>query len=150
MGRHLPLLFQEMLIMSAVHAPVGSPADEMLGRVINERFRVVELVARGGMGRVYRAEQLQLGRSVALKVMSQRLMSGEHERMGRERFLAEASIAARLQHANTVTVFDYGCTAEGMCFIAMELVTGRSLREVIRSEAPLPVSRVVHIAQQIA
>src|SRR5690242_13037073 len=87
------------------------PMDTLIGRVINERFRIIELLARGGMGRVYRAEQVPLNRQVALKVLdrpSSSATDGDPDTEFETRFLNEASTAAKLQHSNTVTVFDYG------------------------------------------
>jgi serine/threonine-protein kinase len=124
--------------------------DELIGRVINDRFRVISVIARGGMGRVYRAEQVPLGRMVAIKTLDLRHEGGNHDPLFQQRFFLEASIASKLQHPNTVTVFDYGRTSDDLYFIAMELVEGRSLLNLIRSESPLPHARVVHIAMQIA
>lgn len=124
--------------------------DELVGRVINDRFRIISVIARGGMGRVYRAEQVPLGRMVAIKTLDPRNKGGDSDPQFQARFFLEASVASKLQHPNTVTVFDYGRTADGIYFIAMELVEGRSLLNLIRQEAPLPPARVVHIAMQIA
>ena len=136
--------------MSSSQSPARlQPTDPLIGRVISGRFRVIELLARGGMGRVYRAEQVPLGRQVALKVLD-RPPSAESDREFETRFLNEASTAAKLQHSNTVTVFDYGRSEDGICFIAMELVEGISLRDAIRVGAPFTSQRTVHIALQIA
>jgi serine/threonine protein kinase len=124
--------------------------DELIGRLINDRFRIISVIARGGMGRVYRAEQVPLGRLVAIKTLDLRHEGGNHDPLFQQRFFLEASVASKLQHPNTVTVFDYGRTADDLYFIAMELVEGRSLHNLIRTEAPLPHTRVVHIAMQIA
>ncbi len=131
-------------------APKQSQPDELIGRVINDRFRILGVIARGGMGRVYRAEQVPLGRLVAVKTLDPRHGSGDQDPSFQQRFFLEASVASKLQHPNTVTVFDYGRTSDGVYFIAMELVEGRSLFNLIRAEAPLPPERVVHIALQIA
>jgi len=131
-------------------APKQTPPDELVGRVINDRFRIINVIARGGMGRVYRAEQVPLGRMVAIKTLDPRSTGGEHDPQFQQRFFLEASVASKLQHPNTVTVFDYGRTADDLYFIAMELVEGRSLLNLVRTEAPLPADRVIHIAMQIA
>jgi serine/threonine-protein kinase len=127
-----------------------SPQDELIGRVINDRFRIISVIARGGMGRVYRAEQVPLGRLVAVKTLDPRSQGGDTDPQFQQRFFLEASVASMLQHPNTVTVFDYGRTADGVYFIAMELVEGRSLYHVIREEAPMSPGRVIHVAIQIA
>jgi serine/threonine-protein kinase len=131
-------------------ASMPTQTDELVGRVINERFRIISVIARGGMGRVYRAEQLPLGRLVAIKTLDPRHQGGDTDPHFQQRFFLEASVASKLQHPNTVTVFDYGRTADGIYFIAMELVEGRSLLNLVRQEAPLPAHRVTHIAMQIA
>jgi serine/threonine-protein kinase len=131
-------------------APRQAQNDELIGRVINDRFRIVAVIARGGMGRVYRAEQVPLGRLVAVKTLDPRHVGGDQDPQFQQRFFLEASVASKLQHPNTVTVFDYGRTADGIYFIAMELVEGRSLLSLVREEAPLSAPRVVHIALQIA
>lgn len=138
--------------MNTTQAPKQSPHDELIGRVINDRFRIISVIARGGMGRVYRAEQVPLGRLVAIKTLDPRSQdpSGDSDPQFQQRFFLEASVASKLQHPNTVTVFDYGRTADGVYFIAMELVEGRSLFHMIREEAPISADRIVHIAMQIA
>ena len=87
--------------MSSSQSPAKKSADALIGRVINGRFRVIELLARGGMGRVYRAEQVPLKRQVALKVLD-RPSSGEADNEFETRFLNEASTAAKLQLARTL------------------------------------------------
>ncbi|MEO0325547.1 MAG: serine/threonine protein kinase, partial [Myxococcota bacterium] len=82
--------------------------DELLGRVIDGRFRIVGRIARGGMGKVYRARQEPLGREVALKILDPRQSS--HTEDFDRRFFLEAEASAKLRHPNTVTVFDYGQT----------------------------------------
>src|SRR5205807_543318 len=101
---------------------VDSP-DNLVGRTLDGRFRIISALARGGMGAVYRAEQLPLGRAVAIKVLSLRHDEDQDPEF-RKRFLLEASTAAKLTHPNTVRVFDYGQTDDGLYFIAMELLEG--------------------------
>lgn len=109
--------------------------DPLSGRVVDGRYRVDAELARGGMATVYRARDLRLDRPVALKVM--------HAHLARDdefvrRFVHEARAAARLQHPHIVSVYDQGEDPDtGAVFLAMELVEGRTLRDVIRSEAPL-------------
>jgi serine/threonine protein kinase len=136
--------------MTTNEAPKQSPQDELIGRVINDRFRIISVIARGGMGRVYRAEQVPLGRLVAVKTLDPRSQGGDADPQFQQRFFLEASVASKLQHPNTVTVFDYGRTADGVYFIAMELVEGRSLYHVIREDGPFSAGRVIHVAMQIA
>ncbi|MEM9067222.1 MAG: serine/threonine-protein kinase [Myxococcota bacterium] len=122
--------------------------DPLIGRVINDRFRIVSLVARGGMGKVYRAEQAPLGREVALKILHPKYR-GEHDPEFHKRFFLEASICSKLTHPNTVTIFDYGRTDDEVYYIAMELLEGRTLHRALREEARIPAERAMHIARQI-
>ncbi len=126
--------------------------DELIGRIINDRFRIISVIARGGMGRVYRAEQVPLGRIIAVKTLDPRHSGGEGDPQFQQRFFLEASVASKLQHPNTVTVFDYGRTADGIFFIAMELVEGQSLLSAVRESGQrgLGAARTTHIALQIA
>ncbi|AUX45623.1 protein kinase [Sorangium cellulosum] len=122
--------------------------DPLLGRVINGRFKVVSVIARGGMGKVYRAEQAPLGRICALKVLSPKY-DGDHDPEFHRRFFLEASTAAKLSHPNTVTVFDYGHTDDDIYYIAMEYIEGKTLHRVLREEGPFSEARTAHIARQI-
>ncbi len=122
--------------------------DPLIGRVINDRFRIVSVIARGGMGKVYRAEQSPLGREVALKVLNPSY-GGEHDPEFYKRFFLEASTCAKLTHPNTVTIFDYGKTEDDVYFIAMELLKGRTLHRAIRDETRFSSERTMHIARQI-
>src|SRR5688572_15784904 len=121
--------------------------DALIGRVVNDRFRVVALIARGGMGKVYRAEQAPLGREVALKVLNPNY-SGDSDPEFHKRFFLEASTCSKLTHPNTVTIFDYGRTDE-IYYIAMEYLEGRTLHRAIREESPFDEERAAHIARQI-
>ncbi len=134
---------------AAAAAPAPAPAaDTMTGRMIaGGRYRIVKKLGQGGMGTVYRAEQISLKRQVALKVLDPNLF---HDTELIRRFNTEAELAAKLSHPHTVTLYDFGEAEGGMLFIAMELLEGRSLRDVIASDAPLPPARVLDIADQVA
>ncbi len=123
--------------------------DPFIGKLVNDRFKILELIARGGMGRVYRAQQEPLGREVALKVLDPR-HHPEDDNEFQARFFLEASTAAKLTHPNTVTVFDYGRTPDDIYFIAMELVDGKTLSNLVKQGGPLEPLRATHIAMQIA
>jgi beta-lactam-binding protein with PASTA domain len=120
-------------------------SDRLVGRVLDGRYRVGVRVAKGGMATVYRAVDMRLDRTVALKVMHDGL--GDDAQFAR-RFVAEARAAARLSHQNVVAVFDQG-DDDGTLFLAMEFVPGRTLRDVIREEAPLSPARALDLLAPI-
>lgn len=126
-----------------------APADPLIGTTINDRFKVLGLVAKGGMGKVYKAEQSPLGRIVAVKVLHPNY-SGDGDPEFSKRFTLEASVVSRLKHPNTVTVYDYGETADGVYFMAMEYLEGKTLHRLIREEGSLEVGRALHILVQVA
>ena len=127
--------------------PVGASQDARIGRAMGGRYRLEELIGRGGMGKVYRATQIPLNRSVAVKVLNPDFQKKDTQFV--RRFFLEAASSARLTHPNTITVFDYGEDDTGELFIAMEYLRGYSLAEVIGREGPIKSSRVLHIAMQI-
>ncbi|MFT3927576.1 MAG: serine/threonine-protein kinase [Myxococcales bacterium] len=133
--------------LSVPRPPVQGP-DPLIGRIVNDRYRIVGIIARGGMGKVYRAEQQPLGRLVALKVLDPNY-TGDNDPEFHRRFFLEASIASKLSHPNTVTIFDYGKTDDDIYYIAMELLEGRTLHRALRDEGPFAPDRVVHIGRQI-
>jgi serine/threonine-protein kinase len=110
------------------------------------RYRLVRLIDRGGMAEVWEGKDEILDRPVAIKVLHPRLADDEQFQ---ERFRLEAVAAARLAHPNVVGTFDTGLD-DGVAYIVMELVAGRTLREVLRDEGPLPVARAVAIAAAVA
>ena len=122
-------------------------ADSLLGRLIGGKFRIESLLGAGGMGNVYRAEQLSLGKPVAVKILHHDLMTDETVV---KRFEREARHASRLDHPNLVRIIDFGRDPEaGVLFIAMELLTGRDLGQAIAQDAPLPLHRIVRIMSQV-
>jgi serine/threonine protein kinase len=126
----------------------GPQADPLIGRVINERFKVLSLIARGGMGKVYKAEQAPLGRICALKVLNPNY-NGDHDPEFHKRFFLEASTSSKLRHPNTVTIFDYGNTDDGVYYMAMELLEGRTLHRMLRESGPVEPSRALRIVRQV-
>jgi serine/threonine protein kinase len=132
---------------AALSKSSGTP-DPLIGRVINDRFKITALIARGGMGKVYRAEQAPLGRVCAIKVLNPNY-AGEHDPEFHKRFFLEASIASKLTHPNTVTIFDYGRTDDDIYYMAMEYLEGHTLHRAIREAAHFPEERAAHIARQI-
>jgi len=123
-----------------------SASDSLVGKSLAGGYRIVEPLAEGSMGRVYRAEQSTLGRPVAVKVMSQGLVSNPEMV---ERFRNEARAASLLNHPNCVRVYDFGQTPDGRPYFVMELLTGQDLEAVLAHEPLQPVTRVLDISLQI-
>jgi len=113
--------------------------------VVDGRYRVLHRVGSGGMAEVYCAQDLQLGRKVALKVLYRRFAEDQEFV---ERFRREASSAAGLQHQHVVSVYDRG-EYDGTYYIAMEYLDGRSLKTIIREEAPLAPERAIDLTIQV-
>ncbi|AKF09495.1 serine/threonine-protein kinase [Sandaracinus amylolyticus] len=141
----------------------GEPAlrdpERLIGQTLGGKYRVTGVIARGGMGRIYRAEQVPLGRPVALKVLHSALHdAGELDETGgdpgfQKRFLLEAASCARLRHPNIVVVYDYGRLEESSreaYFMAMELIEGPTLGQVLRDEGPLAIARALRITREVA
>src|SRR5262250_2262805 len=133
--------------------PMSSPPDlhaalpdPLLGRVIAGNFRIDKLLGAGAMGNVYKAEQLSLGKAVAVKVLHAHLMSDERL-VGR--FKREAKSASKLNHPHSIQIIDSGQDPSGTLYIAMELLDGRDLAQVLRDEFPMPLPRVVRIMSQV-
>jgi serine/threonine-protein kinase len=120
--------------------------DALLGRVIAEAYVIQELVGIGGMGRVYRAEQRALGRMVAVKVVHKHLL-GDKDSVSR--FYTEARAASSLNHPNSVSIFDFGRTDDGMLYLVMEYLRGRDLARVIHDESSISLLRIVEIGMGV-
>jgi serine/threonine-protein kinase len=120
-------------------------AEVAEGTVVAGRYRIVGRIGSGGMADVYLAEDAQLGRQVALKVLHRRF-ARDHQFV--ERFRREASAAASLQHPNVVGVYDRG-EHDGTYYIVMENLPGRTLRDLLNAEAPLSQERAIHFGVQI-
>jgi len=123
-------------------------ADPLIGRTINDRFKITRLIARGGMGKVYLAEQAPLGRLCAVKVLNPSY-NGNAEPEFHKRFFLEASVTSKLSHPNTVTIFDYGVTDDDYYFMAMEYLEGQTLYQAIRKDGFITEERAVNIVSQI-
>jgi serine/threonine protein kinase len=121
--------------------------DPWLGGLFAGKYQVNDLVATGGMGRVYRARQRGMERWVALKVLHGR-HSGDDTVV--KRFYTEMRATARIEHPHTVRVYDFGHTDDGDLFLVMELLRGPTLSTVMDAEAPMAPQRVARIGGRIA
>lgn len=143
-----------MYLAQATSSPSTAPssqlppaADGLVGVRLDGRFLLLERIGAGGMGQVYKAMQLPMERLVAVKVLSPAL---EAKATSFEaRFLREAAVTAQLKHPNTVSVIDYGVTSDGVYFIAMELLEGRTLGRELKAGGPMPWRRAVAITLQV-
>ena len=121
--------------------------DPFVGRVLDDKYCVEERLGAGGMGAVYRARHLEMDRPVAIKVLQQRFVEDE---AARTRFLIEARAAVMLRHPNAISVTDFGQTSEGCVYIVMELLEGRTLREILSREGVIETARAISIMLQVS
>jgi serine/threonine-protein kinase len=126
---------------------VAAPVDPMIGHTLDAKYRLEERLGIGGMGTVYRARHLLIDRPVAVKVLNPRFVEDE---AARARFRREAKACGRLQHVNAVTVTDFGTSQDGYVYLVMELLEGRTLRDVLAKEGPLDSARAVALMLQIS
>lgn len=151
-----------MVDRAAPGAPRGRP-DPLIGTVVAGRFRIEARIASGGMGTVYRAEQLGLDRKVAIKLLHADALEGTEDSQAdddlavlEKRFSREAAILAKLSHPNVVTVFDYGridepdAYARPKFYMVMELLGGETLQDRLQKRRSLTVEETLHLGRQIA
>jgi serine/threonine-protein kinase len=119
--------------------------DPFVGRTLDEKYSVEERLGAGGMGAVYRARHLLMDRPVAIKFLHERFVEDEAARV---RFQTEARAAVKLRHPNAVAVTDFGQASASCVYIVMELVEGRTLREILSREAPIETARAISIILQ--
>src|SRR5258706_11254506 len=119
----------EVLVCPNDGARLGSPeegTDPLIGALLADRYRVLRTLGEGGMGRVYLAEHVKMGRMSAVKVMNRRMASDPD---AISRFNREAANASRISHQNVAQVYDFGETTEGLIYLAMEYVEGEPLTD---------------------
>jgi serine/threonine-protein kinase len=119
--------------------------ESLTGRTIAGKFVIEALIGSGAMGAVFRARQVALEKAVAIKVLH-----GEHaaDPAFAARFHREAKAASRLNHPNSIQIIDFGAEPDGLLYIAMELIDGRSLHHVVREDWPMAPARVADIVMQ--
>jgi serine/threonine-protein kinase len=120
--------------------------DDLIGTLIDGRFEVIARLGQGGMGTVYRARQRSIGRDIALKLIDRKF---ETDVGAVKRFFREAKVASQLAHPNTVGVIEFGQGADGRLYLAMELVRGKTLFDVLAESGAMPLARIVKIGVQL-
>jgi serine/threonine-protein kinase len=128
-----------------LHEIGGKSDDPLIGTTLPGGYVILELVGVGGMGRVYRAEQKALGRTVAVKIIHPHLLGDENASV---RFITEARAASRLNHPNSVAVIDFGKNGDQL-YLVMEFLRGRDLARVVYEDGPLPFRRIVDVMCQV-
>src|SRR6185369_2534844 len=120
--------------------------DSLSGTTLAGKYRIEERLNEGGMGTVYRATHVLMEKTVAVKVLRPSLAA--YEKMV-ARFSREARAASRISHPNALSVTDFGEDENGTVFLVMEYLSGRTLKQVIREDGPLPLQRAVEITRQV-
>ncbi len=118
--------------------------DPFVGRVIDGRYEIQQRIGEGGMGVVYKSRQISIDRIIALKMLNQQMAQ---DPTWVQRFYNEAKACSRLQHPNTIRMFDFGQTSDGRLFMTMEFLDGMSLRDAL-AKGPLAPQRVVKVLIQ--
>ncbi len=123
----------------------SEPGDPYTGATLVGKYHITELIGVGAMGRVYRADHLQLDAQVAVKLLNPDVAA---DQQAVKRFQTEARAASRLRHPNTIQVYDFGQSDTGILFLVMELLRGRNLAQIIADEPPLSPPRLVDLLGQ--
>lgn len=119
--------------------------DELIGQTLAGKYRIEEYINAGGMASVYRATHLLMEKRVAIKILHSSLAA---DGTIVERFKREARAASRISHPHALTVTDFGETENGIVYLVMEFLDGRTLKQVIHDESPLPLARIANITKQ--
>ena len=125
----------------------GESVEGLTGQIIADRYRVLSTLGEGGMGRVYLAEHIRMGRRCAVKVISPALASTD---AAVARFNREAANASQINHPNVVQVYDFGEGPNHTLYLAMEYVNGQTLTALVRRDGPLPLRRAATLTKQVA
>jgi serine/threonine protein kinase len=120
--------------------------DPLIGTLVAERYRILELLGRGGMGVVYKARHELMERTVAIKLLLPQLISDES---AAARFQREARASSKINHANIIALHDFGRTEDGVPYIVMDYIEGESLADILKREKQLGTSRTAHIFSQV-
>jgi len=124
-----------------------SGSADLVGSIIAERYHVMKKLGEGGMGQVYLAEHVKMGRKSAVKVMNPGMVNDAD---AISRFNREAANASRINHPNVAGIYDFGETSDGLIYLAMEFIEGQSLTSLVESKGALPPERAAEIVRQAA
>jgi serine/threonine-protein kinase len=130
---------------SVVDRRVSASIETWLGRVVDGRYKVIEVIGRGGMGVVYKVEHARMGKIAAMKVLHKDLAQDPDVV---RRFEREAALVSRLDHPNTAHVFDFGAVPDGL-YLIMEMVRGQDLGHIVERDGPLPFARAAPLFIQV-
>ncbi len=130
---------------STLHAK--SRGADLVGQVVADRYHIIKKLGEGGMGAVYLGEHVKMGRKSAIKVMNPG-MAADPDAISR--FNREASNASRISHPNVCQIYDFGETADGLIYLAMEFIEGSALTDIVEKEGALPPVRAAKILKQAA
>src|SRR5262249_30798559 len=114
--------------------------DPFIGKTIINKYKIVKMLGRGGMGAVYEGTDQMLDRKVAIKVMHHQIVADE---MAVARCFREAKTSAKLDHPNAVTIHDFGSLEDGSAFIVMEYISGHSLRKILSQKGKIPLAQAL-------
>ena len=120
--------------------------DSLLGQILAEKYRIDERLSEGGMGTVYRGTHVLMDKTVAVKVLRPSLAADEKIVA---RFSREARAASRISHPHALSVTDFGESGNGIVFLVMEYLSGKTLKEIIREEGPMALPRAVELIRQV-
>jgi serine/threonine-protein kinase len=121
--------------------------DPLVGQTLAGKYLIEQLIKRGGMGAVYRGKHVMMDKTVAIKVLRPSL-AGDDDVVAR--FSREAKAASRISHPHAVSVTDFGEAENGVVFLVMEYLDGHTLKDIIRSEGPMPLGRAAEIIRQVS
>jgi serine/threonine protein kinase len=121
--------------------------NDLVGMVVADRYHITRKLGEGGMGQVYLAEHVKMGRRCAIKIMMPGTMSDPD---AISRFNREAANASRISHPNVCAIYDFGETPDGLIYLAMEFIEGRSLTDLLAEAGTLPLARAATMIQQTA
>ena len=124
-----------------------APAADLVGQILAERYHVIKKLGEGGMGQVYLAEHVKMGRRSAIKVMNPAMV---HDPDAVARFNREAANASRITHPHVCAIYDFGESADGLIYLAMEFIEGEPLTDLLAREGALPAPRAGRIFLQTA